>query len=712
MSPRALPRPKGLLAPALALIATLAVALPAAADAAERPADTNVLQYGHTDIGPRMVDDELRLQARYERADGKFDWYDVNKTIFVIGTDAQVTLPQNNSSAIWGNPGDSVWRLPISQTGTLLWPGFSLAGAPDSDYSRHLTLSLDGITGPGDLVVNEETTTTAPLLSTRVGLPESFSFGNSIFGHFHTNWVVSQPGVYCLNLRVDGSRVNGSPVQDRAQLTLVTEGAADLDTVVPCAYDDAKKAPATAITPLQRAATGGTPVVLRDNDASNANLRLLPEVDDDELRAPLVQSETAYPRFERDPDDVVLYGSTGVSAREDYPWEGAAGTTVPGLTTLLGWSDERLDPDRVPEGATVELEGVTGADGGDAPGTLSATENSGSTTTGDDAPLRLSTDPRYPNRTSYDLRFDHDAALRWTASEPGVYCVALRFSATVDGAAQTTDTQRLTLVLDDPEHPTIDPTAVTPCGRTADAKPVVLKEGHVDLASRLIGDGLELSVRDQTHADGSSTYRALSGTVLAATGAARSTLPAGYGFLGAEGSRPWILPESNAAASAAGILWPGWSTDQIVHGRTTGGVAWTLTDVRGPGHFALWTSGDLGGEPKVLFSTRSALPQTTTIPALTHAHGNWGFTAAGTYCLDYTVRGTRADGVAISDTQTVTMAVGIDPATATPGACEGRPQPDPVSFMRGADSWAGTIKSGGKTRRAAKMVVLDVDHPD
>ncbi len=36
----------------------------------------------------------------------------------------------------------------------------------------------------------------------------------------------------------------------------------------------------------------------------------------------------------------------------------------------------------------------------------------------------------------------------------------------------------------------------------------------------------------------------------------------------------------------------------------------------------------------------------------------------------------------------------------------------PVSFMRGADSSAGTIKSGGATRRAAKMVVLDVDHPD
>ncbi len=36
----------------------------------------------------------------------------------------------------------------------------------------------------------------------------------------------------------------------------------------------------------------------------------------------------------------------------------------------------------------------------------------------------------------------------------------------------------------------------------------------------------------------------------------------------------------------------------------------------------------------------------------------------------------------------------------------------PVSFMRGADASAGTIKSGGKTRRAAKMVILDIEHPD
>src|SRR5205823_10249383 len=36
----------------------------------------------------------------------------------------------------------------------------------------------------------------------------------------------------------------------------------------------------------------------------------------------------------------------------------------------------------------------------------------------------------------------------------------------------------------------------------------------------------------------------------------------------------------------------------------------------------------------------------------------------------------------------------------------------PVSFMKGYDSFAGVIKSGGKTRRAAKMVILNSDHPD
>ena len=50
--------------------------------------------------------------------------------------------------------------------------------------------------------------------------------------------------------------------------------------------------------------------------------------------------------------------------------------------------------------------------------------------------------------------------------------------------------------------------------------------------------------------------------------------------------------------------------------------------------------------------------------------------------------------------------------SSTEGLSGGGTASGPLSFMKGFDAFAGVIKSGGKTRRAAKMVILNIDHPD
>ena len=95
-------------------------------------------------------------------------------------------------------------------------------------------------------------------------------------------------------------------------------------------------------------------------------------------------------------------------------------------------------------------------------------------------------------------------------------------------------------------------------------------------------------------------------------------------------------------------------------------------------------------------AARSAAPASSS-PSRTR----WSRSSTGTPRRGTIFRGGSGSGINLSNIR------GSMEPLAKGGTASG-----PVSFMRGADSWAGTIKSGGKTRRAAKMVVLDIDHPD
>ncbi|MFG3267257.1 TIGR03773 family transporter-associated surface protein [Streptomyces bobili] len=197
----------------------------------------------------------------------------------------------------------------------------------------------------------------------------------------------------------------------------------------------------------------------------------------------------------------------------------------------------------------------------------------------------------------------------------------------------------------------------------------VLDEGHVDFAARVVDDKLQLHIKDGT-VPGRTTWREPASVVLHVKPAARNTLPDShdFAFLGKGGDPVWLLDQ----VQQEGLLWPGWSTDNIKAGATEGGVEFSLTKVDGPGTYALYTYDAMSGA-NVLFNSKDGVPDSFAVPADTHAHGGWAFTRDGTYRLTFRMSGTLANGTKVSDTETVTFAVGgTDPGTVTPGDGSGK----------------------------------------
>lgn len=138
----------------------------------------------------------------------------------------------------------------------------------------------------------------------------------------------------------------------------------------------------------------------------------------------------------------------------------------------------------------------------------------------------------------------------------------------------------------------------------------------------------------------------------------RLRLPAGFDFLGAEGSTVWLAPQTQVA----GVLWPGWSTEDIRPGELAGDqLSLELVKTKAPegGSVEVFQSSPFGTQR--VFSSREKLPALQQ-PVGSHVHANWAFTAAGTYELTFRASATHTDGTPISAEQTYTFVVGQPPA--------------------------------------------------
>ncbi|WP_162906984.1 TIGR03773 family transporter-associated surface protein [Allorhizocola rhizosphaerae] len=206
-----------------------------------------------------------------------------------------------------------------------------------------------------------------------------------------------------------------------------------------------------------------------------------------------------------------------------------------------------------------------------------------------------------------------------------------------------------------PSATTTPPTSTSPaCIPTTVNLPIV-DNGHADIASRIVNGRIDIGVKTDAVRDPADV-------VLHLKPAAAITLPAGFEFLGPAGSTIWQIPQTQRS----GIIWLGWNTESV-----SSPVQWSLTKVSGPGRVAVYEYTSLG-QPRIHFNSGDGLPDTFTVAAGTHAHGNWAFTKQGVYKLTF-----RQQSQSTSDTATVTIVVGdVDPrphAKRTTG-CGGLPR--------------------------------------
>ncbi|MFE7712326.1 TIGR03773 family transporter-associated surface protein [Streptomyces sp. NPDC057486] len=259
--------------------------------------------------------------------------------------------------------------------------------------------------------------------------------------------------------------------------------------------------------------------------------------------------------------------------------------------------------------------------------------------------------------------------------------------------------------------------AEAPARVKAAAENKVLQEGHIDIAARVVDGKLQIQVKDGTVA-GKTTWREPSSVVLHVKSAAKKQIPAGnaFSFLGKAGEPVWLLDQ----VQQEGLLWPGWSTDNVEAGALKGGVKFGLTKAEGPGGFALYTYDGLSGAT-VLFNSKDGVPDSIDVPANTHAHGGWAFGGEGVHRLTLSMTGTLENGSASTDTETLTFVVGdkTDPGSVSPtgggsgsgGASSGtgdKPDTEDGSNSASGGTGNGTGESKGTSGSMASTGAGDV----
>lgn len=170
-----------------------------------------VIDAGHVDIGPRLVNDEWIVAARDDTAAPPV-WRSLDDVVLQVHDAGALDLPDDPAYSFTGaDAGQKVWSVPQTEIPGVVWVGWNTQDPPVvQTATRGVTLRVHSIQGPGKMSLFLQPGNFEPpqvLVDPKVSQPQDIFVEPNT--HTHANWVFTAPGVYLVDLEVRAETPEG-----------------------------------------------------------------------------------------------------------------------------------------------------------------------------------------------------------------------------------------------------------------------------------------------------------------------------------------------------------------------------------------------------------------------------------------------------------------------------------------------------------------------
>ena len=610
----------------------------------------------HTEMLNAFLDgNQFTLGTLADTAPGQQGRFNPARTVFHLPDveDAHTTVVAGYDYI--APEGTDIFYIPSTRTRGLLYPGLGAEGIrPGALKGDTINLELVRSSVPegGRAEVFTESGRDNPrVFSTNDQLaPHTITAG----GHEHLSWAFTRAGIYQLTFRATATLTDGTPVSSEATYTIAVgtnaEDGFKLLNVQNAAKEATKGATSEATTTPEAISTA------TESATSSAS------------------------------------ASTSASAEAGASAEASASTGIRRVDASVNGQNAAKVTD--PNAAKAAVNGEQASQGGSGVTAISGADNT--TNNGSDKGESKGGNSRGVKGSSVKGSNAQNVTAPGNNSGGGILssglpgslnqqCIATEVPA--EDAKDSKDTQKDSKQnAQAAQAPTGIPTlAVVNAAEHSGREEVT--HGHFDVGPVLNGGNLTSSVKD----DRTSPARHVSPGALefVLNDAAKLNLPAGMEDIAPAGTPVYMI----GATQQQGVPWLGWSTqDPELLKQLDGPVTMSLNGFEGPGTLSTFLSGNFGSAGQKVFDSRSG--GSFQVPANTHQHSNWVFTAEGRYTVTIGWTARLKNGQQVSSESVLHFTVG---------------NPDNAPASNNAQGAAGTKQDGGEKSTAKNPLNGTVD---